>query len=217
MAGQTVISLVNHQQRVHGTHRWPYEYKTYGNASLPTVVLVPGLDGCTSFFADVVPELTVNFHVIMFYLPLAPGPFDEPLPEGETYSFEFLARSLKRVLIKTGKLRNVHLVGESFGGVVAQRFALMEPDTLSSLTIISSLCRTELTPTVAFKVGMPQLDDPAWPDTEAHLPVLCLPSLPCGTVGASLCPGTVCATSCGRPRPCLPRTCPAALCNLPCL
>ena len=82
---------------LHGPHRWPGRYKLYG-APLPSssssstnvtegavtiqnsfndnnkgvVVLVPGLDGCTSFFAELVPELTAAGHtVLVFHLPLA--------------------------------------------------------------------------------------------------------------------------------------------------
>jgi hypothetical protein len=38
-------------------------YKTYGDATKDTVVLIPGLDGATAFFSDIVPELTVDKHV----------------------------------------------------------------------------------------------------------------------------------------------------------
>ena len=43
------------------------------------------------------------------------------------------------------------MVGESFGGVVAQHFALRHPDWLRSATFISSLCHTELNWVVRFK------------------------------------------------------------------
>jgi pimeloyl-ACP methyl ester carboxylesterase len=51
-----------------------------------------------------------------------------------------------------GLSRTVHVIGESFGGVIAQHFALTRPDAIASLTLISSLCHTELTPIVKFKV-----------------------------------------------------------------
>lgn len=35
-------------------------YKAYGDESKPPLVIVPGLDGVTAFFADVLPELTLN-------------------------------------------------------------------------------------------------------------------------------------------------------------
>lgn len=35
-------------------------FKSYGDESKPSLVIVPGLDGCTAFFSDIVPELTLN-------------------------------------------------------------------------------------------------------------------------------------------------------------
>ncbi|CAN0293432.1 unnamed protein product, partial [Ectocarpus fasciculatus] len=35
-------------------------YRTYGDPSKQPVVIVPGLDGATAFFSDVLPELTLN-------------------------------------------------------------------------------------------------------------------------------------------------------------
>ncbi|CAM9940991.1 unnamed protein product, partial [Hapterophycus canaliculatus] len=35
-------------------------FKSYGDTSKQPLVIVPGLDGATAFFADIVPELTLN-------------------------------------------------------------------------------------------------------------------------------------------------------------
>lgn len=38
-------------------------FKSYGDASKPPLVIIPGLDGATAFFSDVIPELTLNVSV----------------------------------------------------------------------------------------------------------------------------------------------------------
>ena len=48
-------------------------YATYGDAAAPALVLVPGLDGCASFYAEALPELARDFHVIVYHLPLVRG------------------------------------------------------------------------------------------------------------------------------------------------
>ena len=102
LVGGIVLSLLAsaalHLQDAHGRSRWPFEYKEYGvrDVGKETIVVIPGLDGCTSFFADVLPELTVHRHVVMFYLPLAPGPLDHSeLP----YSFDLIVNKLRCVQI----------------------------------------------------------------------------------------------------------------------
>ena len=94
-----------------------------------------------------IPELTTSHRVVVFYLPLSKGPFAGADDSGKEYSFDFIAASLHSVLTELD-LPSVHLVGESFGGAVAQHFTLQHPDRVASLAIISSLCRTEVTPIV---------------------------------------------------------------------
>lgn len=64
------------------------------------IVLIPGLDGCTSFFTDVTPELTSGgYDVMVFSLPLAPSPFDEPTHASKPYNFDFIADTLQEVRV----------------------------------------------------------------------------------------------------------------------
>ena len=65
--------LINRRQEL-----WrPFRYKQYGEGA--PVVIIPGLDGVTEFFADITPQLTPRHRVIVYYLPLltaAPAPAD---------------------------------------------------------------------------------------------------------------------------------------------
>ena len=110
--------------------------------SPPTIVLIPGLDGATSFFDGVIPLLTPHADVLMFHLPLRPATMLE-----SGYTFDYLSDELEKDIRAHLDVRNrrnneksssdgtssivngqssssssssVHLVGESFGGVIAQ-------------------------------------------------------------------------------------------------
>uniref|UniRef100_A0A7S2XZC0 AB hydrolase-1 domain-containing protein n=1 Tax=Fibrocapsa japonica TaxID=94617 RepID=A0A7S2XZC0_9STRA len=125
-------------------------FKQFGDPSNPPVVLIPGLDGCTSFFADVIPELTPKFHVVVFNLPLADEPFRKNPNRTEPYSFQYMAGELVSVMEELG-LPEAYVVGESFGGVIAQRLAIDYPRRVKKLVVLSSLAKTEMPPEVAFK------------------------------------------------------------------
>ncbi len=105
-----------------------------------------GLDGVTSFFTDVIPELSVNFNVVLYYLPLKKDSMLE-----SDYTFEFIANDLIAVLDEL-QLSEVSLVGESFGGIVAQHAAFMFPSRVRKLVVLSSLAKTELPPEIEWKV-----------------------------------------------------------------
>ena len=95
----------------------PFKFKTYGDSSKPLLVIVPGLDGVVSFLGDVIPELTPEYHVLLFYLPLS--------SPSHPYSFDFITNHLHDAIQETMKEgEGVVLVGESFGGVVAQKYAV---------------------------------------------------------------------------------------------
>jgi len=115
----------------------PFRYKKYGSG--PAVISVPGLDGATEFFSDIVPELTREFTVIVYHLPL----LTEAREAGEEYTFDFLAADLKSVLDEMGITRT-HIIGESFGGVVTQVFALDYPEYVEKLVLISTAPHFEI-------------------------------------------------------------------------
>lgn len=140
------------------TTTWTYSSRCHdqGNCNLSpqptqvnnieTIVLIPGLDGATSFFSDSLPELTVEFQVIVFNLPLR-----KRLDSEQNYTFSFMAWELKKVIDELN-LKQVHIVGESFGGVVAQHFAMDYPDCVKSLSLLSSLAKTNLPPEIQWKL-----------------------------------------------------------------
>jgi len=130
----------------------PYfqSYKQYGNPADPTVLIIPGLDGCTSFFSDIIPDLTPYFNVVVFNIPLAPSPFN--CTKHPDYTFRYLASAAAQVMDAAG-VKRAHVVGESFGGVIAQRLALDFPDRVDKLIVLSSLAKTNMPPEIAFKAN----------------------------------------------------------------
>jgi pimeloyl-ACP methyl ester carboxylesterase len=121
--------------------------REYGIPSLtrPSIVIVPGLDGITSFFDEIIPELTTaEYHVVVYHLPLYHS------PNNNEYSFESIARSL-RDLLEELNLSQVVLIGESFGGVVTQYFAYYYPIYISRLILLSSMAHLTLPTEIAWK------------------------------------------------------------------
>lgn len=121
----------------------------------PIIVLIPGLDGATSFFDNVIPQLTPSFDLVVFRLPLRPTTMSE-----DQYTFDYICSRLHQV-VEPIYMKNagndpsrgqpIHLVGESFGGVVAQWYTSLYPDHVSTLVLLSSLAKTDLPPAIAWK------------------------------------------------------------------
>ena len=132
------------QRLAHETLQAVPRFSTYGDPQRPPVVLVPGLDGCASFYAEALPALAAEFYVVVYHIPLANA------GNAADYSFSYLASGLARALDAAG-IERAAIVGESFGGVVAMHAALEHPDRVERLVLLSSLAKTELTPSVALK------------------------------------------------------------------
>jgi pimeloyl-ACP methyl ester carboxylesterase len=125
--------LVNRRQEM-----WrPFRFKDFGEG--PPVVIIPGLDGLTEFFTDITPQLTPHYRVIVYYLPL----LAEAEAAGVPYTLDFIADDLKSVLDQLG-IDKPHIIGESFGGAVAQTFVLAHPEMVDRLILISTCARFEL-------------------------------------------------------------------------
>jgi pimeloyl-ACP methyl ester carboxylesterase len=143
------LKLVSDHQRSSCKDQLDFRYKTYGDvAGRETVVLIPGLDGVTPFFADVIPQLTVNYNVVMFYIPL----YTRNMSSANSYNFEFFAQELHTIVHEDLQLNKVTIVGESFGGIIAQYYVYMYPKFATRLVLLSSLAKAELPPEVQFKL-----------------------------------------------------------------
>jgi 3-oxoadipate enol-lactonase len=148
----------------------PFRCRVYGAGQ--TVVLIPGLDGLTEFFADIVPELARHHQVVLYELPLRA----EADAAGVPYDFAYLARDLKSVLDELG-VASAHVVGESFGGVVAQTFSLTAPHMVRTLTLISSAPHFEVS--LKNRLLLPLFAiTPMWLFARVHLGDVCEPDDP---------------------------------------
>jgi 3-oxoadipate enol-lactonase len=95
------------------------------------VVIIPGIQGRWEWMSPTVDALQAGHRVITFSLQeLRPG-ID---PEGE---FPAWSRALDKVLDSVHE-REVSLIGISFGGLIAARYAARRPDRVTSLIIASA-------------------------------------------------------------------------------
>lgn len=135
----------NQPSTVWNTEYNKYKYKLYGSMKSNIVMFIPGLDGATSFFSDVIPEFTAQgYGVILIKLPLYTG--------GYNYTFEYLSSEIISVLNELN-IENIDcVVGESFGGVITQYIALNHPSKLKSMVLLSSLAKTNVPYYVEWKV-----------------------------------------------------------------
>ncbi|MFH8533803.1 alpha/beta fold hydrolase [Streptomyces tendae] len=105
------------------------EYHVSGNG--PVLVAHPGGPGFHYAYLRS-PELERHFTVV-YAEPVGTGGSDSP----RTYGLDTYVRFLAALVDHLGEPR-VHLLGHSFGGFVAQRYALEHPDRLAGLVLYST-------------------------------------------------------------------------------
>ncbi|MEJ7861566.1 MAG: alpha/beta hydrolase [Pyrinomonadaceae bacterium] len=96
-----------------------------------TVILFHGKNFNGFYWKDVVPKLTANGYRVIIPDQIGWGKSDKPKVH---YSFHLLAANNKK-LLELLKIERVIVVGHSMGGMLATRFALMFPETISKLVL----------------------------------------------------------------------------------
>jgi pimeloyl-ACP methyl ester carboxylesterase len=106
-----------------------------GARDAPVLLLVHGFTGHRDDFREVSADLSRSRRVIA---PDLRGHGDSgPAPDAAGYSFDCLVEDLVRLLDHV-ECERVDLLGHSFGGMVALRFALAAPQRLRTLTLMST-------------------------------------------------------------------------------
>jgi 3-oxoadipate enol-lactonase len=99
--------------------------------SRPTVLLIPGADGMRETWRYQIPVLARRFRVV------APD-LRTDIPDGAT--FDLFCRDAADILDARGASDAV-VVGQSLGGAIALRFALLYPERVRGLVVVNSLAR----------------------------------------------------------------------------
>jgi len=145
----------------------PFKYKVYGKGQ--PIVIIPGLDGITEFFADIYPALSANYQVIKYYLPL----LDEARLNGKEYTYDFIIDDLRMILDDLG-IQKAHIIGESFGGSVTLHFSLKYPERINKLVVLSSAANFNLSRKVSLQQKIFPFV-PMWLFARVHLYEVCEP------------------------------------------
>ncbi len=105
---------------------------TSGGAG-PAVLLIQGIGMTGGGWHPQVSALADRFEVVAFNSRGADGaPVDE-----STMTVEMMARDALAIM-NARRIRRFHVVGQSMGGLVAQELALIAPDRVTSLSLVSS-------------------------------------------------------------------------------
>jgi pimeloyl-ACP methyl ester carboxylesterase len=106
-----------------------------GDAGAPPVLLVPGYTGSKEDFAPLLaPLAAAGFAVTAID---QPGQFESPGPSDPGYyTPDALGRVVREVATTLGP--SVHLLGHSFGGLVARAAVVAEPTAFASLVLMCS-------------------------------------------------------------------------------
>lgn len=113
-------------------------YTVDGDPEAEPLVLISGAAGSKDGWGPLVPELATRYRLIRFDC----RGLGESDPGAEPVSFEAVADDIAALLDVLGS-RTAHVLGWSWGSVVAQQFALKHPERLGSLVLWATWSRTD--------------------------------------------------------------------------
>lgn len=103
-----------------------------GDRDLPTLLIVHGFGGAKEDFTDHLDALSATHHVVVFD---HRGHADSDKPDDESvYSLDRMAADVVAVADAVG-VERFQLLGNSLGGMVAQRVVLRHPDRVEALVL----------------------------------------------------------------------------------
>ncbi|NVM45255.1 MAG: alpha/beta hydrolase [Candidatus Lokiarchaeota archaeon] len=112
-------------------HGIKISYRVYGNGF--PVVLIHGYGAKKEIWKPQVAEISKKFKVVIFDL-RGTGESDRPnIP----YTMKMMAEDVNE-LIESLNIRKAHIIGRSFGGMIAQNFALLYPEKIDKLVLIAT-------------------------------------------------------------------------------
>lgn len=128
-----------------------YRYCVADRGHGPALVLLHGLGGSIYDWRHLIGPLSEGHRVIAIDL-LGAG--ESEIPENEDYSIVAQARRVKGLLDVLGAER-ASLVGNSYGGGIALRFAQDWPERVDRLVLINSICYPDRIPKYVSLAKMP--------------------------------------------------------------
>src|ERR671932_1977557 len=124
------MASMNFEERHIEVEGHEVRYLTAGEG--PPLVLLHGVGTSSGEWSWVLPDLARNHRVYTIDLPGYDGSYEPP-----DYSPAYTAQFVSSFLDAVGVERAV-VVGNSFGGLVALRLALSEPERVSALVLVDS-------------------------------------------------------------------------------
>jgi len=124
-------------------------YSEYGKQENPTLLFLHGFGENRHTWRFLVPKLGMNYHLIMVDLK---GFGDSPKTKDDYYSVYDQAYIVNE-FIKERKLKNITLVGRSFGGGISLVLALLQKDKL----IENRVKKLILIDTMSYKQNLPSM------------------------------------------------------------
>lgn len=108
-------------------------FETFGDSSHPAIILIHGLGLTRQTFSEFIPALAEDYFVVTYDL-LGHG--QTALPES-IVSLTSLSNQLL-ALMDHLTIADAHIIGFSLGGMINRRFAIDNPQRVSSLIILNS-------------------------------------------------------------------------------